>query len=389
MSVKVTVVSAGRFWAFDLAEQMRRHGCLKRLYTCYPRFKVDASLRPLTRTFPWVFTAYMAAGRFGFRRLENWLDWLAIDTFDRWVAQNLEPTVVIVALSGYGLHARRAARQSGALTVCDRGSSHIAYANRLLAEEFARQGFSYKPIDPRLVEKEKKEYAEADLITVPSTFAYNSFLKEGIASEKLAKIPYGVDLSMFNPLPKEDEIFRIVYVGQLSLRKGIPYLLEAVKGLDLPRVELVLIGGLTEEIKPILARYQDPRIHYLGFIPRPRLSYYYSQGSVFVLASVEEGLAMVQAQAMACGLPVIATTNTGAADLFTDGVEGFIVPIRDPVALREKIIHLYENPDVREEMGRAALRRVSSLGGWETYGKLALATYREHHAKKRAGGRQV
>jgi glycosyltransferase involved in cell wall biosynthesis len=389
MSFKVAVISAGRFWAFDLAEQMRRNGSLQKLYTGYPLFKVDAPLRPLARTFPWVFSACMAAHRFGWRRLAGWLDWPALDTFDHWVARNLEPAEAVVALSGYGLHARRAARQSGALTVCDRGSSHIAFANRLLAEEYGRQGFSYKPIDPRLVEKERQEYAEADLITVPSTFAYDTFLKEGIASAKLAKIPYGVDLSLFQPRPKKNEIFRIVYVGQLSLRKGIPYLLEAVRGLDLPGVELVLIGGLSEEVKSILARYQDPRIHFLGFIPRHRLSHYYSQGSVFVLASVEEGFGLVQAQAMACGLPVIATTNTGAADLFTDGVEGFIVPIRDPGAIREKILYLYENPDVREEMGRAALRRVSSLGGWETYGELALATYQEHHAKKRAGGRQA
>jgi hypothetical protein len=69
MSVKVTVVSPGRFWAFDLAEQMRRRGCLGQLYTGYPWFKVDAPLRPLTSTFPWLFAVYMAAGRFGFRRL--------------------------------------------------------------------------------------------------------------------------------------------------------------------------------------------------------------------------------------------------------------------------------------------------------------------------------
>ena len=277
----------------------------------------------------------------------------------------------------------------GAMTVCDRGSSHIMYADHIMAEEYARWGSSYRPIDRRVVEKELREYEEADLITVPSTFVYRSFLAEGMAQEKLTRIPYGVDLSLFGPQKKLDETFRVVYVGQVSLRKGVPYLLEAVKGLDLPGLELVVIGGLTEEIKPILARFQDPRFSYLGFIPRSRLSHYYSQGSVLVLPSIEEGLALVQAQAMACGLPVIATTNTGAEDLFTDGVEGFIVPIRDPESIREKIRYLYENPRIREEMGQAAQRRVRQLGGWDTYGEQALKTYEAHLNHKGTGSLEL
>ena len=84
---------------------------------------------------------------------------------------------------------------------------------------------------------------------------------------------------------------------------------------------------------------------------------------------------MVQAQAMACGLPVIATTNTGAEDLFTDGVEGFIVPIRDPSAIREKLLYLYENPIIRDRMGQAALERVRTMGGWDSFGDQAAGAY--------------
>jgi starch synthase len=79
---------------------------------------------------------------------------------------------------------------------------------------------------------------------------------------------------------------------------------------------------------------------------------------------------------MACGLPVIATTNTGAADLFTDGVEGFIVPIRDLRAIRDKILYLYENPEIRERMDQAAQQRARQMGGWGSCGQLALETYK-------------
>jgi glycosyltransferase involved in cell wall biosynthesis len=123
-----------------------------------------------------------------------------------------------------------------------------------------------------------------------------------------------------------------------------------------------------------LARYGEG-FKYLGPKPRAELYHYYSQASVFVIASIEEGLAMVMAQAMACGLPVIATTNTGAEDLFTDGVEGFIVPIRNPEAIREKVLYLYKNPEVREQMSQAALRRVQTPGGWNEYGDHVAHAY--------------
>jgi glycosyltransferase involved in cell wall biosynthesis len=102
----------------------------------------------------------------------------------------------------------------------------------------------------------------------------------------------------------------------------------------------------------------------------------YSQASVLVLASVEEGLALVQAQAMACGVPIVATTNTGAEDLFIDGAEGFIVPIRDPEAIREKLEWMLDNPELRDQMAAAAIERVKSLGGWDKYGECVESVYK-------------
>jgi glycosyltransferase involved in cell wall biosynthesis len=79
-------------------------------------------------------------------------------------------------------------------------------------------------------------------------------------------------------------------------------------------------------------------------------------------------LALVQAEAMACGCPVIGSTNSGAEDLYTDGVEGFIVPIRDARAIEERMQLLADKPELQREMGAAALRRVRSIGGWAEYG---------------------
>jgi glycosyltransferase involved in cell wall biosynthesis len=78
---------------------------------------------------------------------------------------------------------------------------------------------------------------------------------------------------------------------------------------------------------------------------------------------------------MACGIPVIATTNTGAEDLFSDGVEGFIVPIRDVDAIAEKIAQLLSRPNDREMMGQAAQKHVAEIGGWDSYGQNVLSAY--------------
>jgi glycosyltransferase involved in cell wall biosynthesis len=375
--MRVCIGSAGRFHAFDLARQMDRLGHLTRLYTAYPRWKVDGLPREKVSTFSWLMVPAAAYARVCRTCVPREIDWMVIDTFGSWVARRLEACDIFHSLSSYGLRAHRVARQRyGALTVCDRGSSHILYQDEILAEEHSLWKVPYRRIDPRVVERELKEYEECDLITVPSDFAYRTFVEKGVAKEKLRLVPYGVDLSLFRPVPKRDKIFRVIYVGALSLQKGIPYLLQAVGPLRLPDFELWLIGGLDPEIKPILERHAGS-FRYLGPIPRTKLFSYYSQGSIFVMPSIQDGLALVQAQAMACGLPIIATTNTGASSLFTDGREGFIVPVRDPEAIREKIVYLYEHPDLRDAMARAARACVQELGGWDEYGNHMLSLYED------------
>jgi len=211
---------------------------------------------------------------------------------------------------------------------------------------------------------------------VPSTFAYRSFVARGVSAAKLHVVPFGVDLAMFRRRPKEDKRFRLIFVGTYSLRKGIGYLFEAARPLiERGLVDLWLVGNRSDETRELLRRNKDLFVDH-GPQKRARLSWYFSQADALVLPSVEEGLALVQAQAMACGVPVIATTNTGAEDLFTDGVEGFIVPIRDVPALRERIEILMDDESRRKAMADAALRRVEALGGWHEYGERALTLYR-------------
>jgi glycosyltransferase involved in cell wall biosynthesis len=120
----------------------------------------------------------------------------------------------------------------------------------------------------------------------------------------------------------------------------------------------------------------------IGPVPQSELKTLMSRSHVMALPSVEEGLAMVQAQAMACGCPVIATTNTGAEEIITDGAEGFIVPIRDVDALAGRLQYMADHPDERAAMGQKALAKVQGFGGWRAYGDRAMAIYEEAVAEK-------
>jgi glycosyltransferase involved in cell wall biosynthesis len=235
-------------------------------------------------------------------------------------------------------------------------------------------------IDPRAIDREEAEYAEADIITVPSIFAYRSFVEQGIPAHKLRLLPYGVNVSRFQPVA-EPAVghFDILYVGAMSLQKGIQYLVQAYQKISHLNKSLTFVGAPSQEIIQMLKMRNlwpaDAKV--LGHVPQTELKTIMSRSHVLVLPSVQDGFGMVMAQAMACACPVIASRNTGGEDLFDDGDEGFIVPIRDVNALAERLQQLADKPEQRAAMGKRALARVQSLGGWSSYGEKAMAIYAE------------
>lgn len=126
-------------------------------------------------------------------------------------------------------------------------------------------------------------------------------------------------------------------------------------------------------MRSYLRQHLPQGVEILGPVPQARLRLLMSRSHVLVLPSIEDGFGMVLNQAMACGCPIIATTNTGGSDLCTDGVEGFIVPIRSPETIRERCEQLTGDPALRARMSRAARLRVQSVGGWREYGENYIA----------------
>jgi glycosyltransferase involved in cell wall biosynthesis len=274
-----------------------------------------------------------------------------------------------VSLSSTGLLGGQVVQERGGLYICDRGSSHIVFQNNILREEYKLWNQDYQDTDGRIVEREIAEYEVADFITVPSSFNVRSFIKQGVDSSKLQRIPYGGNLSRFYVKnEKKGERFVVLFVGNFSIRKGAGYLLEAFSRFKHSKKELWIIGPIPRTTKRILQRFNLSSVRFLGRVENSKLIDFYNAASVFVLPSIEEGLAMVQGEAMACGCPVIVTENTGGEDLFRNNDGGFIVPIRDPRAIVEKLTLLSDDKELREKMSYDASQVIHRCGGWAIYG---------------------
>lgn len=378
--MKIVHSCHAKFHHQDLARQLHRLGVLHTFFTGYPRFKLRDLGVPweMVNTFPWLEVPYYAGMRYGllkgwWRREMGWWTGLA---FDHHVAANMPDADAYIGLANASLNSGVAIHERGGVYLCDRPCSHIRHQDKLLAEEFDRHGIPYSAIDRRFVEKELVEYGTADAILVPSEFARRSFIAEGVPETRLRKVPYGVDLRRFNPVGEaEAGCFDMLFVGAASLRKGVPDLLGAYRMLQHPRKRLRFVGAVTEDVCALLQRAQrsDPSIEILGPRPQERLRDIMSLSHVLVLPSIEDGFGLVMAEAMACGCPVIASTNTGGEDLFTDGIEGFIVPIRSPDAIAGRLQQLADDPALQATMRAAALRRVQALDGWDQYGQNIVA----------------
>ena len=366
----------GTFHHFELARELERRGHLQKVYSTFPwaRLKREGLAHDKVETFPWFHTPEILLLKAGLNVpwMRDPLSYANALAFDAWTSRRLRksPTPdAFIALSGSSLKTGRELQTRGTRFICDRGSSHARYQDMLVTGEYHRWGVSRPVMDLRDILREEKIYELADAITVPSHFAARSFVEMGLPPDKIHVIPYGVRLENFTRTaePPPDR-FEVLFVGFVGLRKGIPYLLEAFARLRHPAKRLRVVGPMHPDIKSVLPRLPREQVEFLGAVPSHELPQLMSTSHLMVLPSIEEGLALVQGQALACGCPVLSSVNTGAEDLFTDGIEGFIVPIRDVDALTEKMQQLADEPALQKRMSEAALQRVQTFGGWTTYG---------------------
>jgi glycosyltransferase involved in cell wall biosynthesis len=218
------------------------------------------------------------------------------------------------------------------------------------------------------LERLKTIWLYSDLIVCPSEFVRESVISLGGAAERCVVVPYGYDSdSSFLKLDlgrHGSPRLKLLFVGRVSLRKGIQYLNEAVKLLKTGMVTIDVVGtlGLSDRAVHILQQ----KVNLRGPVPRSEMPKLYAKADVLVFPTICEGSATVTYEALAAGLPVITTPNAGS--VVRDGVDGFIVPIRDPEALAEKMELLAENPGLLASMSQNARERALDFS-LEKYGE--------------------
>jgi len=314
------------------------------------------------------------------QRARAWMQRLLVDT-ERAISQRTAGLVGgathVVASYGTALDAFRAAGPA-TVKVLNYPIAHHQYQFDCYAEERALNP-AFAGMLPTFdwpagyQARLEAEIALADRILVGSRFVQHSFTAQGIEAARLYVEPYGVDGSRFGPPPAGAGPvpggLRVLYVGQIGQRKGISYLLEGYRQFQGPGTDLLLVGGMVGDPAP-LGAYAGGFRH-RPFVPQAELPAIYHGADVFVFPTLIEGMPLVVVEAMACGLPVICT-DRGPDDLVRDGVEGFIVPIRDPRAIAERLERLRADPALRARMSRAALVRAAEFT-WARYCAGALA----------------
>jgi glycosyltransferase involved in cell wall biosynthesis len=343
------------------------------------------SVQSRTRTIPLRETIRLFAGAGGVTSKHE-TGTFSIDTvfreLDRKVADRLRKIDTCDSVYAYedgALETFVAARDRGFKRVYDLPIAYWQTSQRLLREEAGRYPdweptlLGTRDSDEKLTRK-AQELELADLVVCPSTFVLESLPPGACAQKRCLIAPFGSpDVDLGNDLTKNAGRLRVLFAGALTQRKGLADLFAAMKLVDAKQIELVVMGSL---LRP-LSWYRDRFSNFIYEPPRPHGEVLRLMRScdVFVLPSIVEGRALVQQEAMACGLPVIATKNAGADDAIFDGETGFLVPIRSPAAIAEKIDWCAANRTLLSGMGIAATKRASEFT-WQAYGENIVAAVR-------------
>lgn len=293
--------------------------------------------------------------------------------FDFLASKQIQACDVFHGWSGHCLLTIREAKQWDSISIVETGSTHLSYRTRLLQQEYRKHKVPYQPIEPAVMRKCLKEFSAADYILVNSSFSLQTYLKQGIAREKMLLIPRGVNVEKFSRKKRSyPERFTVLYVGLLNVRKGLPYLLQAWEQLDWKDATLVLAGPVTREGRLLLQRYaSNPTIQVKGFVKDVAREYHHA--SVFALPTLEEGFAKATLEAMASGLPLITTMHAGSPA--RHGREGWIIPSRSVEKLKQALQYFKNHPEQIQKYGKRG-EKMARAFTWENYKRNVLKTYR-------------
>lgn len=373
----VIISCATKFHNFELAEQLNNNHLLSKSYTLFYSKKdtylnflnkrIDNEIIPVNKiaTFPFKMPFYF------YKKDE----YLRAEYFDSLVSKKIKRDTnykIFIGWSSMSLNSIKQAKKDSKIVILERGSSHIEFQNEILKNEYSLYDKKFS-IDKRIIEKELEEYKLADYISIPSQFVKDTFVSNGVDVNKLVVNNYGSSSYFTHNMASDKNQknkFRIIYLGGTSIRKGVKYLIDALLNLNI-NTELFEVWFIGEPENNFIAEYiktsQKSNWKFFGRINHYELSNYLNTCDIAIQPSIEEGLSRVIPQLLACGVPVIATTNTGGADLIEENKNGFIIPIRDSKSIKDKIELSFYNKDLNKKMKDFCIN-IQKKHTWDDYG---------------------
>jgi len=239
----------------------------------------------------------------------------------------------------------------------------------LVGEEEKRwPGWAINPllIPEEYFQRREREWVLADRVVVNSEFCRQALLTQGVPSKKVVVIPLCFEMDGRSKDGDANTIIsaqsptaplRILFLGQVILRKGIQYVLAAAQKLKGENVRFDMVGKIGISAEAVASAPKS--VHFHGPSTRDQAAGWYRQADVFVLPTISDGFAITQVEAMAYGLPVVTTASCG--DVVSDDVDGFVVPIRDAEALAKTLLRYLTEPGLLRSQQNAALAKAKQF----------------------------
>lgn len=295
----------GRTHLLDTARELERLGHTVRFYSYVPTKRAMAFglKKECSYSILWFASPFLILFKlFGFGK---WREDLYNYCCDLFLSFYMKPCDVFIGQSPMHIKSiRRAKRKFKAITILERGISHVLFQQEVLESIESSKG----SMSRLHVKRDLKGYGYPDYISVGSDHVRQTFLAYGFPVDKIFVNNYGANLDFFHPTALEtDSPYDVLIVGQWCYRKGCDLIVEAVKSLG---IKLLHVGSIVDMDFP-----EHPDFTHIPTQPESRLIEYYSKSKVFLMPSRDEGLALVQPQALVCGLPLVCSKYSGGRDL--------------------------------------------------------------------------
>jgi len=375
VSLNYVLLTSAKFFMFKLAKSMHSFGKLDRIVTGYPKMKLLDEDLPMNKIES---HAMFQIADFAVRKLNlksRSINNLVSDTnlayLDQITANRINDSNLI-AMSSLSVNTARKVKARGNKFIVNRSSFHILSKREILIDEAGKWNWPEETPSKVSIRRELEEYALADKIVVPSVVAYESFLSANVAREKLVINPFPIEIDTKDVFERERN--GILFVGNVTLQKGFPTLIQAFNRLKDLDLRLNVVGEFSPRfIKHLSSKGLDfQHVIFHGHLDKKRLSSLYLSSDIFVLPSIHDGWGMVVNEAMSYGCIPIVSNGAGAAQQIQPGFNGEIFKSGDCNDLLQKIHQCIGNEQMRYQLRLSLTTSVDFSRTWDDFAKVYL-----------------